>query len=341
MNEPIFIVGTPRSGTTLTAKILGQHSKLFMPGETHFFDDIYSRRSEFGNTPNSEYVERIITRLKTIYERYDEPEDQERITNLFEDKASRFEKQLRVCSSYREILSLFMESQAKKLGKVRWGNNAPRDLFHIDSIIDFYPDAKFIVCIRDVRDFLLSYKYKWRATATVEHVQRLKRLYHPVITSLLWKASMQRVLAISEYVPKQNLVIIRYEDLVTQPEHVMQKICDAVEEKFEPEMLSVKGNNSSTLGKSAGIFTSSIGRWHTSLEAEEAWIAQCIAGRELKGIGYTCEKLNINYMKVAYSFLSFPFALVGALYASRDMRGPLLPYLKRRVTPLFKGLKLG
>ena len=40
--HPVFIIGTPRSGTTLTAKILGRHSNIFMPGETHFFDDVYS-----------------------------------------------------------------------------------------------------------------------------------------------------------------------------------------------------------------------------------------------------------------------------------------------------------
>jgi len=52
--NPIFVVGTPRSGTILTAKILGRHSHIFMPGETHFFDDIYSRRIELGNPGNGQ-----------------------------------------------------------------------------------------------------------------------------------------------------------------------------------------------------------------------------------------------------------------------------------------------
>lgn len=338
MDGPIFIVGTPRSGTTLIAKILGQHSRIFMPGETHFFDDIYSRRNEFGDPPSSKSIESIINRLKTLYAHYDEPVDQERVSILFENSLIQLENRMSECRSYREILSLFMENQAKQLGKSRWGNNTPRDLFHMDSITNFYPDAKFIVCVRDIRDFLLSYKYKWRATA-IEYSQRLKQLYHPVITSLLWKASMQRVLTITEYVPEQNLIIIHYEDLVTQPTYVVQKICNVIEEKFESEMLSVKNNNSSTQGQPEGIFTSSIGRWRTSLGSEEAWIAQCIAGRELEKIGYTCEQLKVNYMKVVYSFLYFPIALARSLYSSRDMRGPLLPYLGRRVAPLLKNLR--
>lgn len=335
MDGPIFIVGTPRSGTTLMAKILGQHSRIFMPGETHFFDDIYSRRNEFGDPPNSKSIKIIISLLKTLYGRYNEPADQERVTNLFKNTSTQLENQISVGNSYEEILSLFMENQAGQLGKARWGNNAPRDLFHIDDIIKFYPNAKVIVCIRDMRDFLLSYKYKWRATP-IEYVDRLKTLYHPVTTSLLWKSSMRRVLAISEYVPERNLVIVRYEDLVTQPARIIQEMCDVIGEKFEPNMLSIKDNNSSTPGQLAGIFTSSIGRWHTGLSSEEAWIAQCIAGKELERTGYRCERLKVNYMKVAYSLFSFPLALGRALYVNRGTRGPLLPYLRRRVAPFFK-----
>lgn len=335
MDGPIFVVGTPRSGTTLTAKILGQHSRVFMPGETHFFDDIYSRRKEFSEPLNSKSIQIIISLLKTIYARYNEPVDQVRIKSLFENVNIRLEEQLGACSNYREILSLFMENQARQLGKARWGNNTPRDLFHIDDIIKFYPNAKVIVCIRDIRDFLLSYKYKWRATP-VEHVDLLKTLYHPVTTSLLWKSSMQLALAIKEYVPKRNLVIVRYEDLVTQPARIIQEICTVIGEKFEPKMLSIKDNNSSTPGQLTGIFTLSVGRWHTGLSSEEAWIAQYIAGKELERAGYRCERLKVNYMKVAYSFFSFPLALGKALYVNRRARGPLLPYLRRRVAPFFK-----
>jgi hypothetical protein len=48
-SAPIFIVGTPRSGTTLMARILGNHSILYRPGETHFMQDIYARRATIGD----------------------------------------------------------------------------------------------------------------------------------------------------------------------------------------------------------------------------------------------------------------------------------------------------
>ena len=86
MRPPIFIIGTPRSGTTLTARILGKHSRIFMPGETHFFEDIYSRRKEWGEYINRKTSEVILERLSNMYGRYNEPTDQKRIDFLFENE---------------------------------------------------------------------------------------------------------------------------------------------------------------------------------------------------------------------------------------------------------------
>ena len=84
--SPIFIVGTPRSGTTLTSKILGRHTHIFMPGETHFFEDIYSRKTTDGTNFNKEDRNNIIERLLTLYSRFNEPGDQKRVDFLCEQR---------------------------------------------------------------------------------------------------------------------------------------------------------------------------------------------------------------------------------------------------------------
>jgi Sulfotransferase family len=79
MNAPVFVLGTPRSGTTLVAKVLGRHSQIFMPGETDFFDDIYSRKKELGDPQDPEARQKIVARLATLYGRYNHSADQQRI----------------------------------------------------------------------------------------------------------------------------------------------------------------------------------------------------------------------------------------------------------------------
>lgn len=45
-NVTVLVVGTPRSGTTLTAKIRGRHSKIFMLAETCYYDDVFFRAGQ-------------------------------------------------------------------------------------------------------------------------------------------------------------------------------------------------------------------------------------------------------------------------------------------------------
>lgn len=334
ISSPIFIVGTPRSGTTLTAKILGRHSCLFMPGETHFFDDIWASRKEFGIEFDQSSRLKILERLKTLYARYNEPADQFRIEALLSDT--------QVCNdlmdnwnSYAGVFSTFMEMQMLHEGKKRWGNNTPRDIFHVHTIMEFFPQAKVIVCVRDVRDFLLSYQGKWRITAP-EEVERLKKLYHPVITSLLWKSSMKLLPGIMDSVSQQNLHIVCYENLVTDPENTVREMCTKIGEKFEQGMLDVGIDNSSHRDKGKGIFSTSVGRWKSQLSKEEIWIAQQICQTQMKDLGYEPVETNNNTLKTMGFFANAPLALFKGLHANRHKRGPLMPYLAKRLTSFIK-----
>jgi len=334
VRSPIFIVGTPRSGTTLMAGILGRHPNIFMPGETHFFDDIYARRNEIGDPRDPEVMGRIVGRLLTLYKRYYELPDQERVAQLLSDP-SVFAGMKTACKDYRDVLSYFMEVQMRHEGKIRWGNNTPRDLFNVPEILALYPEAKFVVCTRDVRDFLLSYKEKWKITGA-EHVWRLKQLYHPVVTSLLWKSSVRMLSGIEAIVPVGSLIVVGYEELVTNPEATVRKICRVVGEEFVPSMLDVDTHNSSYNTDGQGIFVSSVHRWRTALSAEEIVVAQWLTHSDLMAFGYPLDKAQPNFLRLAWILISAPYALIRALSANKGTRGPLIPYVGRRLLSLFR-----
>lgn len=334
VDSPIFVVGPPRSGTTLTAKILGKHPNLFMPGETHFFDDVYLDRERLGETFSSESKSRILDKLKSIYGRYNEPGDQVRVDRLMAD-CGRVDQMLQSWRSYKEVLSSFMEVQMSDAGKVRWGNNTPRDIFHMRTILSFYPEAKIIVCIRDIRDFLLSYKGKWKQARTGE-IERLRKLYHPITTSLLWKSSIRQIHWLRVEVRSENLLILPYERLVQEPELTVREICTMIGEEFEPGMLDVDGHNSSHSVEEKGIFNTSLGRWKQDLAPEEVWLAQAIAGTEMRDFGYTAVETPVSVFKLLLILATYPAGLVRALNANKRKRGPLLPYLMQRIRSIEK-----
>lgn len=333
---PIFVVGPPRCGTTLLAKILGRHSRIFMPGETHFFDDIYSRRASLGDLQDPHSIDRALARLETVYGRFNEPADQNRVNGLLQ-KPEAIER-LRSCGSYRELLSCFMEMQMRSLGKVRWGNNVPKDIFHIEEVVSFYPDAKILVCMRDVRDFLCSYKNKW-TTASGDNTERLKRLYHPVLTSFLWRASVKRVDRLRELVAPENLLIVRYETLVNNPNVVVREICRVLGEEFEDDMITVTEHNSSFEGSRDGIYSSSVGRWRQELTPEEIYLAQKIGAGRLKEFAYANEQVDVDLFKLAHVWATAPPALFDAIHANRNLNGPLMRYFANRISALARRRK--
>jgi hypothetical protein len=304
-----------------------------MPGETHFFDDIYARRRELGELQDAESIQRVMARLRTLYARYDEKPDQERIEKLLQrdDVVPKFTS----CSSYKAMFSCFMEMQMRSVGKARWGNNVPKDIFHVREILSFYPDAKFLVCVRDVRDFLLSYKNQWRNIGK-EHAARIRSLYHPVVTSLLWKATVKQIMSIKELIPMENLLIIRYERLVESPDKLVREICGFIREEFEEDMLNVEEANSSFEVGQKGIYTSSVGRWRRRLTNEEIYIAQNITKKRLENLGYAAADVKINPLKVGYLWATLPYGFWRALHANRAIREPLLPYLARRAGTLVR-----
>lgn len=333
---PIFIVGTPRSGTTMTARILGNHPHFFMPGETQFMHDIYARREQLGDPRDPAARERILERLSSLYRRYNSAFDQGRYDQVFADPAA--VEQLRAaCIDYAQLFDTFMQLQARFRGKIRWGNNSPKDVFHVEEILELFPDARIIFCVRDIRDFLLSYKGKWRI-ATEGHKDRLRELYHPVLTSLLWKATMRRLPAVQARVPAKNFMISRYEDMVTSPREMIDRLCGVVDTTYDERMLQISSRNSSNEpGQAAagGIFSSSIGLWKRDLSTEEIHIAQTIAGKEMAELGYPMEPVQPNPLKLAALRLGAPLAVLRAYRANRSQHGPMWQYFSRRLGALF------
>lgn len=334
--SPIFVLGAPRSGTTLTAKIIGSHPALFMPGETHFFEDIYPLREQLGQPDTQDGARKIAEKLMTLYGRYNEPKDQARLEALFSPDLLAQEICAN-CTDYEQVLTLFMARQMKSASKQSWGNNAPRDIFSVKEIARFYPNAKIILCVRDPRDFLGSYKGKWRATNKPE-VERLQRLYHPIVTSLLWSASNKQRSVVEALFPPQNVLLSPYERLVGSPEDAIRAMCSFLGVEYSADMLDIDFSNSS--GKTQSdkrIFSTSVGQWTHRLSNEEVWICQKLCGRLMQQFGYEPSAVSVNPLVLAFLFIKTPFALVAALNANKHKRGPLLPYLAKRIGVLVRG----
>lgn len=328
--KPIFVVGAPRSGTTLVGKILGQQTQVFSPGESHYFEDIWSRRKDLGQLKTASEISVAASRLMTIFQRYNFP-DAQQFVNSCVDPLTLVQQTLDLQSGYGALYSTFMMMLAGCAGKTRICDDTPKHLYYVPDILQLFPDAKFVGCVRDPRDFLFSYRNYWRRST---ESARIKALYHPVMTSMLWQSSTKASMQYSQQLGPAKMMLVQYEKLVENPEKIVRELCQFLNVEFEPDMLQIESNNSSFTQNSTGIFSTSVGRWRTGLPAEDTWWCQYLNQKYMAEFAMQQEYLNVSKIGLLGVFASTPTAFIRALKANQEKRGPLLSYLVRRLRSL-------
>ena len=332
---PIFVVGAPRSGTTLMAAVLDRHPHIFAPapGETHYFHDMWARRKKFGTLEHDKKLSQAADYLLTIFDRWDNPEAQ-KIVNTTITKEALINRVRSLGKGYGTLYYAFTSMLAESAGKKYYCDDTPKHLFFLHTIFDLFPNAKVVGCIRDPRDFLCSYKYYWRK---VIDSNRMKALYHPVLTSLLWKGSSNLLLNHSNKCCRDRLIIVRYESLVRQPEPEVRRICHFLGLEYSDEMLFITSHNSSFEHPSSdGIFTTSMGRWSSVLSPEEIWCAQTLNRRNMRSLDYKTETVSPSKKALLLTFVNTPFAFAKAIKANSAKTGPVMKYVLRRLISLMK-----
>ena len=97
-----------------------------------------------------------------------------------------------------------------------------------------------------------------------------------------------------------NLLTIRYEELVTEPAATIQKICIYLQFDYQPQMLKATSKNTAYWeeGDITGISANFVNRWQSTLSATEIVIAQYLAREYMHNFSYpslptsTTSKLN-------------------------------------------------
>jgi hypothetical protein len=333
-SPPIFIVGTPRSGTTLVARILGRHLDVLAPapGETHYFQEIWTRRREFGDLSDETKLAQVADRVLNIFGIWDNP-DLQKVTDQALTKEALLTRTRELGGGYGALYYAFTSLLAESATKSRYCDDTPKHLFYLHTIFAFFPTARAIGCTRDPRDFLCSYKNYWRVAVDAD---RIKALYHPVNTSLLWRSSSNSLLQHATDCCQERLMLVKYESLVQQPREQIRRICDFLGLAYTDDLLQVDANNSSFESPSGGIFTTSVGRWRTCLNPEEVWCAQALTRNTMRRLGYTPEGNTPSKIALLRNWLTAPLALIRAIWANARKTGPLTEYIGQRLAPLVR-----
>ena len=132
-NPYLFIVGCPRSGTTLLKRMVDAHPHIAITRETHWIPRYYKRR--IGLTQDRHVTPELIPRLFE-YHRFPHLKlNRASIEQLIEQQPD---------MAYADFVSEVFELYAKSKKKPFVGDKTPNYVRHVDLLHTLWPQAKFV-----------------------------------------------------------------------------------------------------------------------------------------------------------------------------------------------------
>ncbi len=224
-DAPVFVVGVARSGTTLLSAMLSAHPRLDCGPESRFF----ARYRHLDDRARARILDPATWPRPAVDFVASLRNQGHPVTELFGLTTAEIGTYLAGCAPSTEaLLESLTVLHAQRAGKARWVEKTPRHLLMTDILRDGWPEARIVRIVRDPRDVALS-------------LARMPFAKDSVVGNLVRidaddRASRDRI----ENDPRA--MTLRYEDLVTEPERELRRLCDFIGEEYAPSMLDSRGS---------------------------------------------------------------------------------------------------
>jgi hypothetical protein len=269
---PIFVVGCPRSGTTLLRLMLDAHPTLAIPPESHFIPLVARVRSRYDQPSgfDAEHMAADVMRGLRF-----------RDWHLSED-AVRAAIRDRRPTTLASAIECFFVAYADAHGTTRWGDKTPGYSIELPLISELFPEAVFVHLIRDGRNVALSLMEVPRAPRSFAEAGQLWR--SRVSTGRVDGAALG-----------PRYLELRYESLVEDPESALKQICALASLEYTPAMLdyhredpaaSVPERNWGHHRNLARPPTTGLRDWRERMSDADQQLFEAVAGDQLSSLGY-------------------------------------------------------
>lgn len=216
-----FIIGNPRSGTTLLRLMLNKHNAICVPPEAGFLVWLYNEYKQFYFSEKKIYL--FIESLKKTAKIENWNLDYSRLACfLITEKPNSYSELIDSIYSYYKNSSLY-------------GDKNNFYLSHIHTIKKIYPDAKFIHIIRDGRSVAASYINLNDAKLTSKYAPKLPYEIEDIAAE--WKKNIITIDTALSNLCDSNYITVRFEDLVLNSTFTLNKLCFFLEKEYDKNML--------------------------------------------------------------------------------------------------------
>lgn len=314
---PVFVVGSPRSGTTyLYHMLLSAGNFAVYRAESEVFHLLEPRFGDLSVARNKKHLLAVWfkTRLFTATGLEGEPLE---------------ERIMRECRNGGDFLRIVMDEMARHQGVKRWAECTPDHILYLPRIKQTIPEALVIHIIRDGRDVALSMeKQGWPRQLPWDGMSRR------MAGGLYWEWMIRKGRKAGAQLGS-DYIEVRYEDLVSAPREVLEHLSSFVDQELDYDEIqrvaigSVSRPNTSFQEERGDGGFIPIGRWRKFYSPEQAAMFEELVGESLQELGYA-RSTEADPGRLALSFLRAQYDAVFEAKFYLKTRTPLGRFLVTR-----------
>src|SRR5215469_6079621 len=275
-DRPIFVLGCPRSGTTLLQLMLHAHPRIAIPSETRFVLTTYEARNSFGDLREEPsrraLASSIVGERQTLF--YDLGLDAAEVSDEIVDGPP----------TLGSAIGIVFRAYARRFDKPRWGDKRPGYYQYIPALLRMFPDAQIVHLIRDGRD----------CVASLLTMPWFRQDIYVAVCS--WMEAIDSGRRAARRLPTDTYRELRYEDLVADPAGRLAALCEFLGEDYDPAMAEphkIAGNAIPERQRTAWhaetqkqVTTAPSGHWSQRLDPSQIALCEMAMGTRLRALGY-------------------------------------------------------
>ena len=288
------MVGSSRSGTSLMRHILERSDRIAIARENHFLGHLRASegaRNYFlraGDLKSDDTMRKIV---QMIYDGDFQRQSRWREVSTFwrqlTETVSREDMERRLLASDRTergLFTAFLRAYADALGRPIMGEKTPAHLAYVDTLLEWYPNAKVIHMLRDPRAVFVSdlRRRRQKRRKPFSWFGRVPGLLPAVIliqTTIVWRGAVRRDAVYQKRYPDRYR-LVRFEDLVQRPTETLHGLFAFLGIAEPADATDVSVVSQGFRGGEHGLDAAAADRWRGHIgRLERRWLSLALGSR--------------------------------------------------------------
>lgn len=270
MKPFLFVVCSPRSGSTLLRAMINSHPGIAIPPESHFLVPLLNGQLS-KHTPDHQILERVLDVLSR-HPRF----------LLWKLSSGQIMDSIRVPpTTVSDAVRCIYQAYALAHRKIQYGDKTPGYALNIPLLSRAFPESVFIHLVRDARDVALSLRSTPFGPSEIEQCAEF------------WLKRVKAACEAGEHLGNRYLMV-RYEDIVSNPDQQLRTICSFAGLEYDPAVLDYQKEVTSIIASTTEPKIHSklhqslhmARNWRIELTSNEVKSIELVAGRMLDRLGY-------------------------------------------------------